>query len=321
MEKIVFLLNKNTDLTDAEKKFINELNQVLLMYNDLKDNLFKKNEKILDFEFIREWFDYSSNANCLQFEFTNDLEIKNELLFNINNKIISVYNTPKFISMEVDDFHDFIKENNISTIFMETTLNDYTQLFLEESSNCFYYDEDEQIINSILQKYITCYNDILKKLSPDALTTKKYFCLFNSFAFGCIEKRYSYFIDKNYILSAIAIMCKEEINERLAAFERIQEQKERENEERLQQEKRERSQQTGIKIRQLEEKILNDEKFTICRSEKERGTYLRGMLEEECYDVITYLEMERMSTGKVRAKGIKWKQFINRLWETLNCKA
>lgn len=310
MEKIVFFLEKNTDLTDAEKKFINELNQVLLMYNDLKDNLFKKDEAILDFGFIREWFDYSSNANCLQFEFTNDLEIKDELLFNRNNKIISVYNTPKFISMGVDDFRDFIKENNISTIFMETTLNDYSQLFLEESSNCFYYDEDEQIVNSILQKYITCYNDILKKLSPDALTTKTYFCLFNSFAFGCIDKRYSYFIDKNYILSAIAIMCKDEINEKLIAFENIKKQKELEK-----------TRQITIKLHQLEEKILNDESFAICRSEKERGTYLRGILEEECYDVVTYLEMERMSTGKVRAKGIKWKQFINRLWETLNHQA
>ena len=49
--------------------------------------------------------------------------------------------------------------------------------------------------------------------------------------------------------------------------------------------------------------------------------YLRGLLEEESYAVITYLEMERMSTGKVRAKGIKGKQFINDLWKKLNSKA
>lgn len=321
MEKVVFFLAENASLTTREKEFINKLNKVLLIYDDLKDDLFKRDEKILDFEVIRRLFDYSLKLNGLQLEFISDFKIKNEVLFDGNKKIIATHNAPETINMGIDDFRAFIRENNISTIFVATKVSGYYDLFLAEEWGNLYDREDEQIVCNILQKYVIYYNDILKKLNLDALTEKKYFCLFNNFAFGYIEKGYSYYLNNDYILSAIAIMCKDEINESLVAFEKLQEQKAREREEQEQREKRERSHQTNIEIRRLEEKILNDEKFAFCRSEKERGMYLRGLLEEESYDVITYLEMERMLTGKVRAKGIKWKQFINHLWEVKNSKA
>jgi hypothetical protein len=158
-------------------------------------------------------------------------------------------------------------------------------------------------------------------LNIDALTEKKYFCIFNTFAFGCIEKRYSYYLNQKYILSALAIMCNDEINKALISFENIQKQKAEAEKERLEQERLIRQRQTKTKIDQLAEKILNDEIFAHCSSEKDRLSYLRTLLEKEPDDVITYLEMKRLQTGKVQAQGIKGKQFINNIWKTLNNKA
>ena len=307
MEKVIFFLAENTSLTAEEKEFANRLNQVLLIYDELKDDLFKKDDKILDFEIIRNLFDYSFRSNGLQIEFSNDLEIENKSLFDKKRKIIATYNAPETINMEIDSFREFVQENNISTIFVSTKVNTYYNLFLEEELCSFYDNEENQIVCKILQKYVRCYNNILKRLNLEVLTEKKYFCLFNNFAFGYVKKGYTYSLNGDHILSAIAIMCKDEINENLTALERLREK-----------EKSERSHQTDAKIHRLEEKILNDEKFAICRSEKDRGMYLRNILEEETYDVIAYLEMERMSTGKIRAKGIKGKQFINSLWEKIN---
>lgn len=322
MEKVIFFLAENTSLTAEEKEFANRLNQVLLIYDELKDDLFKKDDEILDFEIIRNLFDCSFRSNGLQIEFSNDLEIENKSLFDEKRKIIATYNAPETINMGIDSFREFVQENNISTIFVSTKVNTtYYDLFLDEELCSFYDSEDEQIVCKILQKYVSCYNNILKRLNLEVLTEKKYFCLFNNFAFGYVKKGYTYSLNGDHILSAIAIMCKDEINEALEIFKKLQQQKEQENGERIQREKREQALQTDIAIHRLEEKILNDEKFAICRSEKDRGMYLRNILEEETYDVIAYLEMERMSTGKIRAKGIKGKQFINSLWKKLITKA
>ena len=306
MEKIVFFLAENANLTATEKEFINDLNQVLLIYDDLKNDLFNKNEQLLDFDIVRSLFDYSFNQPALQFEFTNDLIIKSGLSFDTTKKIIPTHNSPDTINMGVDDFRAFIQDNNISTIFVTTKVTGYDDLFLNEDLGNFYSTQDEQLICDILQKHVKIYNNILKKLNLDAVTQEKYFCLLNNFAFGCIEKQHTYFLDKNHILSAIAIMCKDEINKTLIEFEKIQKQK-----------KKETARLTEVKIQKLKERILNDENFASCKLERERLLYLKTALKSESIDVIDYLEMELTSTGTIRRKGLNGTRFINELWEQL----
>ena len=314
--RIIFFLNENEKLTKEEQKFINELNQVLQNYNDLKERLFREENGLLDFEFIRDWFDYSLKSSCFQLEFMDNFQTT-EPLFNIN-KIVPVNYAPKIIDMGLNDFQDFLKSNNISTLFTLTTSNSYFNLFLDENLESFSDFEEEQIAGRILKKYTTLYNNVLKKLDNNTLTQKTYFCVFDSFAFGYIQRGFNYSIDENHILSAIAIMCKDEINKEVELFRTLQAEREKEQKERLEKEHLAQERQTCGKISQLEDKILNDENFASCRSEKDRLRYLRTILQEESHDVIMYLEMELLSTGIVRAKGIKGKLFINRLWNKLN---
>lgn len=307
--KIPLFLNENTCLTKQEIEFIKNLNHVFVIYDDIKKKLLEENNVLVDLDIVRRLFNFSPLSYCLELEVLNDFK-EIEDFPNCSQKIISVYNSPKLIKMKFEDFVRFINENEISTIFLETKNSGYFEMYLEQKLiENYSMSAEEETVKNILLKYINLYNAILDKLNIASLIEKTYFCVYNNFAFGCDKEVNSYQIDKDYILSAIAFMAKDEIERELNYLK-----------EQLEKEKVEYLNEVNAKLSQIEKFILEDENFATCRSETDRMKYLRNILQNEPYEVIDYLEMEQTSTGMIRARGIAGKIFINRLWDIVKSK-
>lgn len=322
MNNEVFLvLEKDKNLTSLESDFIEKLNRTLDMLNDKQayENFINKISKAGPYAFIdrnnfgdfRDIIYYFTKINIA-------CESASLVNFDSNISVYPVYKINEVNLMPINAFMRFIKEQDISTIFVSNFADINIVQSISEADIQDFYDERLFVLRKevydlykrIIVPQVNIFNSILAKLSTKSSAGQMYMCFYNGVQITSREASTNS-LDTNLILKLIYFSNLEEFTNNIQQVKKNIEENEKI-------EQKEYEMRKAKKLIQLEEQIKNDPKFRKITQARMRERYLRDVLRNEDDEVISYFDMKRRYDGSLMARSLAGQEFINKIWEELN---